>query len=155
MFYHVEQDFIRCFQLLNLVRWGFFFWNYLMGAWRNVRDNLVKAKPTILDEILCQPFFGNIHILHLVSKNLILVAQVGKTMAFVGCTRVKDLWDATSCNWKELKDLGLRRTSTSVVACNNLMINMPWGPCTTSSMFIQRDWVGLIQHTQLNGYIWC
>jgi hypothetical protein len=94
MFYHVEQDFIHCFQLLNLVRHGFFFWNSLMGAWRNVRDSLVKAEPTILDEILCQPLLGNIHILPLISKNLILATHVGKAMAFVGCTHVR----FTGCN---------------------------------------------------------
>jgi len=136
MFYHVEQDVIHCFQLLNLVRQGLF---SLMGVWRNVRDNLVKGEPTILDEILCQSLFGYIHILLPVSKNLTLAPHVGKAMASVGYTRVKDLWDATSCNWKELKDLGLKKTSTSVVTCNNLVINMPWDPCTTSSTLIQRD----------------
>ncbi len=104
-----------------------------------MRDSLVKGEPTILDEILCQSLFGYIHILLPVSKNLTLAAHVGKAMAFVGCTSVKDLWDATSCNWKELKDLGLKKTSTSIVTCNNLVINMPWEPCTKSSTLIQRD----------------
>jgi hypothetical protein len=61
---------------------------------------------------------------------------------------VSDLWDATNCNWKEFKDLGLRRTSTSIVTYNNLVINMPWDPCTTYSTITQGYWVGVIQQTQ-------
>ncbi len=106
----------------------------------------MNAEPTILDEILCQPLFGNIHILLPVSENLTLATHVGEeAMAFIGCTRVKDLWDATSCNRKELKDLGLRSTSTFVATCNNLVTNMPWEPDTTSLTLTQGDWVGLTQ----------
>ncbi len=56
---HVLPCWTRFYLLFSIVKprkIGFFFWNSLMGAWRNVRNNLVKAKPTILDEILCQPF---------------------------------------------------------------------------------------------------
>jgi hypothetical protein len=91
---------------------NFPFWNSLVGTWRNVWDGLLKVQPTLLDEIL-------------------KTTHVGRAMALIGCTHMKDFWDSINSCYKELKDFGVRRTIASITARNNLVANIPWDPCTT------------------------
>jgi len=58
-------------------------------------------------------------------------AHVGRAMALIGCTHMKDFWDSINSCYKELKDFGVRRTIASITARNNLVANIPWDPCTT------------------------
>jgi len=57
-FFNMPQDLNWLFSTIKLHKTKFYFWNSLMGAWRNVRSDLVKAKPMVLDEILHQSLFG-------------------------------------------------------------------------------------------------
>jgi hypothetical protein len=63
-------------------------------------------------------------------------ARVGRAMALVGCTHIKDFWDSISSCWKELKDFGVRRIIASITTRNNLVANIPWDPCMTFSTII-------------------
>jgi hypothetical protein len=111
----------------------------MLKAWRNVRGGLIKVEPTIMDEILKQPLFGNPHIPNLVLEKLNTNVHVGKAMALARCACIKNLWNPITHNWKDLKGFSIRHTMVSIVIHNNLMMNILWDPSVVPSKIVLSD----------------
>jgi hypothetical protein len=74
----------------------------------SVRQGLVKTDPSSAAETLRQPLFGNPSIRN--SNGTPLgISGLRESNAFVsaGCSRIQDLWNFKSLDWKSLTELGM------------------------------------------------
>jgi len=104
-------------------------WKNIVGAWLNVRPGLIKSDPTNSDEVLRQPIFGNPSILN--SRGFPLgVGGVSESNAFAqsGCSRVKDIWNVATKDWKGLTDLGMSHHPSNRLSREMITSSIPWRP---------------------------
>jgi hypothetical protein len=101
-------------------------WKSIVGAWMKVRLGLTKAIPTSTAEILRQPIFGNPSILNQLGTPLGLSRlSEGNAFARAGCSRIKDLWNRASQEWKSLAGLGMSYHATNKTCKETFIASIP------------------------------
>ncbi|CAM6016855.1 unnamed protein product [Sphagnum balticum] len=102
-------------------------WRSIVEAWLNVRPGLTKTEPTTKDEILRQPLFGNPSILSARGTPLgVSGRSEGCAFAHSRCTRIRDLWNSESKNWKSLLELGMSRHAANIRHREIIVASIPW-----------------------------
>jgi hypothetical protein len=117
-------------------------WKSIVGAWLNVRTGLKKSDPMSGEEILRQPLFGNPSICNASGDPLGVSGRgEGSALAHSGCTRVKDLWNPESRNWKSLYELGMSRHASNMRGRDIITTSIPWRPDELDFHFKIGDWI--------------
>jgi hypothetical protein len=102
-------------------------WKSIMGTWLNVRSGFIKSDPTTSAEILWQPIFGNSSILSSRGTPLgVNDLREGCSFAQSGCTRIRDLWNLETREWKGLIDMGRTRHPSNKQCLDIITSNIPW-----------------------------
>jgi len=117
-------------------------WKSIVGAWLNVRPSLIKSDPTNSEEVLRQPLFGNLSILN--SRGIPLgVGGVseGNALAQSGCSRVKDIWNNATKDWKGLTNLGMSHHPANRLNRGTITSSIPWRPDELERHFCVGDWI--------------
>ncbi len=117
-------------------------WKSIVGAWLNVRPGLIKSDPTNSDKVLRHPIFGNPSILN--SRGFPLgVGGVSEGNAFAqsGCSRVKDIWNIATKDWKGLTDLGMSHHPSNRLSRETIMSSIPWRPDEHEGHFRVGNWI--------------
>jgi hypothetical protein len=96
-------------------------WKNILGAWINIQPDLTKEEPTSTAEMLRQPLFGNSSFTNTNGAPLGVSSQSeGCTFVQSRHTRVRDMWNQETQEWKNLSDLGMHfhasnRTSKDII----------------------------------------
>jgi len=117
-------------------------WDSILGAWLKVRSGLTKTDPTNNAEILRQPLFGNPFILN-VNDSLLGISELREGNAFVhlGCSRVKDLRNATSKEWKSLTEMSMNHHPTNRDSLARITASIPWNLEELNNRVQAGDWI--------------
>jgi hypothetical protein len=100
------------------------FWKNILDSWLNIRAGLVKIEPASCVEVFRQPIFNNLLITNTASHPLgVNGLNEGNTIAKIGYTRIKDLWDLEDRDWKShpafwMNSHIINRTSRRIIIDN-------------------------------------
>jgi hypothetical protein len=117
-------------------------WKSIVGVWMKVRLDLAKTPPTSTAEILRQPIFGNPLILNPKGVPLGLSGlSEGNAFARARCTRIKDLWNHKSQEWKSLDELGMSYHPSNKKCKETFIASIPWPLSEGTSPLKKGDWI--------------
>jgi hypothetical protein len=117
-------------------------WNNILRAWLKVRSELTKTNPTSSAEILRQPLFGNPSILNVNGSPLgITGLKEGNAFAHSGCSRVKDLRNAASKEWKSLTEMSMSHHPANRDNLARITASIPWNPEELNNRVPAGDWI--------------
>jgi hypothetical protein len=130
-------------------------WNSILGAWLKVRSGLIKTDPTNNAEILKQPLFGNPSILNVNGSPLgISGLRKGNAFAHSGHSRVKDLRNAKSKEWKNLNDMSMSHHPANRDNLARITANIPWNPEELNNRVQAGDWISKPDPSMRNSPDW-
>jgi hypothetical protein len=75
-------------------------------------------------------------------------------LANAGCSRVGDLWDPETKEWKGLSALGVSLHPANRLNRSLIIASIPWDPATTTSKPIVGDWVSKKEAGQVTSLEW-
>jgi len=130
-------------------------WKNILHSWLNVRLGLCKSKPTNSAETLRQPIFENPLLTNQDGRPLGLSGRSERNaLANVGCSRVDDLWDPKTKEWKDLSTLGVSFHLANRLNRSLIITSIPWDPTTTTSKPMVGDWVSKKEVSQVTSSEW-
>jgi hypothetical protein len=117
-------------------------WDSILRAWLNVKPGLIKTDPTNSAEILRQLLFDNPSILNSNGSPLgISGLREGNTFAHSGCSRVKDLQNAASKEWKSLTEMKMGHHPSNRSSLVRITTSIPWCPYELNNRIQVGDWI--------------
>jgi hypothetical protein len=106
-------------------------------------------------ETLRQPIFGNPLIANQDGRPLGLSGRSeGNALANAGCSRVGNLWDPETKEWKGLSALGVSFHPVNRLNKRRIIAIIPWDPATTTSKPMVGDWVSKKEVGQVTSSEW-
>jgi hypothetical protein len=117
-------------------------WKNILGAWLNVRLGLAKVDPTSRAELLRQPLFGNPSFTNTRGPPLGVNGQSeGCAFAKAGHTRVKDIWNHETEDWKNLSDLRMHFHVSNRSSKDIIIGSIPRRPDSYNPCAQPGDWI--------------
>ncbi len=117
-------------------------WKSILGAWLNVRPGLAKVDPTSRAELLRQPLFRNPSFTNTRGAPLGVSGQSeGCAFARAGHTKVRDIWNHETQDWKNLSDLRMHFHVSNRSSKDIIIRNIPRRPDSYTPCAQPGDWI--------------
>ncbi len=104
-------------------------WKSIMGAWMSIRLGLAKKEPSNLAEVMKQPIFSNPSLTNARGEPLgVNDHSKGYAFARAGHTRIRDIWNGDTQDWKNLSDLKMHFHASNRSSKDIIIGSIPWRP---------------------------
>ncbi len=104
-------------------------WKSILGAWMNIRLGLTKKEPSNLAELMRQPIFSNPSLTNVRGEPLgVNGHSEGCAFARAGHTRIRDIWNGDTQDWKNLSDLKMHPHTSNRSSKDIIIGNILWRP---------------------------